>query len=58
MLWIDAEHRGAKTTTVIERNDEAVRIFVLEPIHEMDLCPDGPPGAGRRLRDAFNNVFG
>ena len=58
VLRVDAEHRRAEATAVVERNDEPVRVFSHEPVHEMDFRTDGPPRAGRRLGQAFDNVFG
>ena len=58
MRRIDSEHRGAKASAVIQRDDESIRIFLHQTIDEMNLGPYRPHRSRRRLRHAFNDVLG
>src|SRR5262245_20569 len=57
MLWIDPEHGGTQATAVVQRNDEAVRVFLHQAVHQMDLGADCPFRPGWRLRKTSNNVL-
>src|SRR5262245_57361888 len=41
MRRIDTEHGGAEAAAIVEWDDEAIRILLLQTIHQVDLCPDG-----------------
>ena len=58
MRSIDAEHRGTQATAVVQRNDEAVRIFILQAVHQVNLGADRPFAAGRRVGHALDDVLG
>src|SRR5262249_45760204 len=47
-----------EASAIIEWNDEPVRVFLHQPVHKMNLSTDSPFGAGRRLRETFDDVFG
>src|SRR5262245_16529496 len=57
MLRIDAEHRRAEASTIIEWNDEPVGILFHQPVDKMNLRAYRPLGARGRLSEAFDNVF-
>src|SRR5262245_35995921 len=55
---VDTKHRRTEAAAIVQRNDEAVRVLFLQSIDEMDFRTDRKLAAGRRLADAFDDVFG
>jgi hypothetical protein len=47
VLRIDPEHRRAQASAIVERDDEPIRIFLHQPVHEMDFRTYCPLRTGR-----------
>ena len=58
MLRIYTKHCRAQAPAIVERDNETIRIFIFQPVDEMDFRPDGPFRFDRRLGNGFNDLFG
>ena len=54
---INAEHRGAEASTVVEWDYEFIGILRFQAIHQMDFSANSKGTSGRRFGDLLDDVF-